>query len=73
MTIFVKGSGSQRNIRDYVLSRYAYYLIVQNGDPRKGLRETEKILDHMESVELAANLFRITQIEEKLVRDIPRA
>lgn len=30
-----RGSGSQRSIRDYVLSRYASYLIVQNGDPRK--------------------------------------
>ena len=30
---------------------------------RKGLRYREDILDNMESEELAANLFRITQIE----------
>ena len=33
---------------------------------RKGLRYREDILDNMGSVELAANLFRITQTEEKL-------
>jgi DNA-damage-inducible protein D len=36
---------------------------------RKGLRKSQKILDHMGSTELAANLFRATQAEEKLRRD----
>ena len=36
---------------------------------RKGLRYREDILDNMGSVELAANLFRITQTEEKLKND----
>jgi len=150
------GSGAEREIKDFALSRYACYLIVQNGDPtkpviangqtyfaiqtrrqelsddqtfqqlqedekrlflrnelkehnkqlvetaqqagvetnldfaifqnhgykglyggleakdihsRKGLKKSQKILDHMGSTELAANLFRATQAEEKLRRD----
>jgi len=36
---------------------------------RKGLKKNQKILDHMGSTELAANLFRATQTDEKLRRD----
>lgn len=36
---------------------------------RKGLKKSQKILDHMGSEELAANLFRATQIDAKLRRD----
>lgn len=151
------GSGAKREIEDYRLSRYACYLIVQNGDSSKpviangqtyfamqtrrqelrdnaafgklsedekrvairnelaehnkylaaaakdagvetpldyaifqdhgykglyggrgakdihaikGLKKSQKILDHMGSTELAANLFRATQTEEKLRRDM---
>lgn len=148
------GSGAERQIDDVMLSRYACYLIVMNGDPRKeviaigqsyfavktrqqelidnyeqmsedqkrlairnemiahnkslaeaaqmagiadqreyaifqnkgyqglygglgakeiharkGLKKNQKILDHMGSTELAANLFRATQTDEKLRRE----
>lgn len=148
------GSGAKRNVDDYELSRYACYLIVMNGDPRKeviafgqtyfavktrqqeliedyeklteeqkrlairnemkrhnialadaahkagvqqpidyavfqnygymglynglkaqdikerkGLKKNQNILDFMGSTELAANLFRATQTEEKLRRE----
>lgn len=148
------GSGTQREIDDVTLSRYACYLIVMNGDPRKqiiavgqtyfavktrqqelvdnydqltedqkrlairdeikrhnkslaeaaqmagvetsldyatfqnygymglyggltaqgikqrkGLKKSQDILDHMGSTELAANLFRATQTDEKLRRE----
>ena len=36
---------------------------------KKGLKRNEKILDYMGSTELIANLFRISQTEEKLKRD----
>ena len=148
------GSGAEREIEDVMLSRYACYLIVMNGDPRqevisvgqtyfavktrqqelidnydqlsedqkrlairnemiahnkslaeaarmagviepqdyaifqnigyqglygglgvkeiharKGLKKSQQILDHMGSTELAANLFRATQTDEKLRRE----
>ena len=156
LTMVEIGSGAQREIADIRLSRYACYLVVQNGDPskpviangqtyfamqtrrqelqdsakfaqlseddkriairnelaahnkylaaaaksagvetsldyaifqdhgykglyggmgakeihsRKGLKKSQKILDHMGSTELAANLFRATQAEEKLKRE----
>jgi len=36
---------------------------------KKSLKKSQKILDHMGSTELAANLFRATQAEEKLRRE----
>lgn len=36
---------------------------------KKGLKKSQQILDHMGSTELAANLFRATQAEEKLRRE----
>jgi len=36
---------------------------------RKGLKSSQKILDHMGSTELAANFFRVTQTADKLRRE----
>lgn len=36
---------------------------------KKGLKKSQKILDHMGSTELAANLFRATQTDEKIRRE----
>jgi len=36
---------------------------------KKGLKEKDRILDFMSSTELIANLFRISQTEEKLIKD----
>jgi DNA-damage-inducible protein D len=36
---------------------------------KKRLHDKEKILDHMDSEELAANLFRATQTESKIRRE----
>ena len=44
-------------------------LVSRDIGERKGLKKGQQILDHMGSTELAANLFRATQTEEKLKRD----
>lgn len=44
-------------------------LTAQDIHKRKGLKKSQKILDHMGSTELAANLFRATQTDEKLRRE----
>ncbi len=61
--------------RDYaIFQNYGYQglyggLGAQDIHVRKGLKKSQKILDHMGSTELAANLFRATQTEEKLRRE----
>ena len=61
--------------RDYaIFQNYGYKglyggLGVKEIHQRKGLKKSQKILDHMGSTELAANLFRATQAEEKLRRE----
>ena len=44
-------------------------MTVANIHSKKGLKKNEKILDYMGSTELIANLFRISQTEEKLKTD----
>ncbi len=61
--------------RDYaIFQNYGYQglyggMTAKDIHARKGLKQSQKILDHMGSTELAANLFRATQTEEKLRRE----
>lgn len=61
--------------RDYaIFQNYGYQglyggMTAKDIHAKKGLKQNQKILDHMGSTELAANLFRATQTEEKLRRE----
>ena len=61
--------------KDYAIFQNHGYMGLYNGlgaqdiHARKGLKRGEQILDHMGSTELAANLFRATQAEDKLRRE----
>ena len=61
--------------RDYAIFQNHGYAGLYGGlmagdiHARKGLKKGQQILDHMSSTELAANLFRATQTEEKMRRD----
>ncbi len=61
--------------RDYAIFQNKGYQGLYGGlgakeiHKRKNLKKSEKILDHMGSTELAANLFRATQTDEKIRRE----
>lgn len=61
--------------RDYAIFQNKGYqglyggLGVKEIHSRKGLKKSQKILDHMGSTELAANLFRATQTDDKIRRE----
>ena len=64
-------AGVQQPIDYAVFQNYGYMglyngLKAQDIKERKGLKKNQNILDFMGSTELAANLFRATQTEEKL-------
>ena len=65
-------TSKKARVKNFDKFRNAGYKGLYNGETaddiakRKGLRYREDILDNMGSEELAANLFRITQIESKL-------
>lgn len=60
---------------DYAIFQNHGYMGLYNGldakgiQQKKGLKKYQHILDHMSSTELAANLFRATQMEEKLRKE----
>ena len=69
-----KRAGVETNLDFAIFQNHGYMglyggLNSQDIHQRKGLKKSQKILDHMGSTELAANLFRATQAEEKLRRD----
>lgn len=69
-----KNAGVETNMDYAVFQNHGYQglyggLNAQDIHARKELKKSEKILDHMGSTELAANLFRATQTEEKLRRE----
>ncbi len=51
------GSGAERAIEDFMLTRYASYLIAQNGDPRK------------EAIAFAQSYFAIQTRKQELIED----
>jgi DNA-damage-inducible protein D len=61
--------------RDFAVFQDHGYMGLYGGEgardiaARKGLKPGQRILDHMGSTELAANLFRATQTDEKLRRE----
>lgn len=76
------GSGAERNISDYILTRYACYLIAQNGDSRKDeiafaqsyfavqTRKQEIIEDRIKLIERMEARDKLKESEKRLSQNI---